>query len=111
MNKIVMKIQLKRKNKSYKDISTDKEYYVIGIEADDFRILSDEGIPYLYPHNLFTIVDESECSDWQTEYDADGARYSYSPELGSVGFFEDYFDGNEEAVKIFNEYLKKRFLL
>jgi hypothetical protein len=80
---------------------------IIGIEADDLRLLNDEGQPYLYPHNLFVVVDGEEPADWQTEYGEEGERYAYSPELGRPGFFEDYFDGNPAAIHAFHHYLAK----
>ena len=34
-----MIVKLKLKNPSYPDLSEDQPYFVIGIEADDYRIL------------------------------------------------------------------------
>ncbi len=31
----------------------------------------------------------------------DGERYAYSPPLNGVGFFEDFFDSEENAVSLF----------
>jgi hypothetical protein len=39
---------------------------VIGREADDFRLFNARGQPYLYPHQLFDIVDAHEPEDWVT---------------------------------------------
>lgn len=89
----------------YQDLTIGNIYNVIGIEADDFRIINDEGQPYLYPPALFSIVDKNEPEDWLTEYGEDGERYAYPPELGQVGFFEDYFDDDPKAIAIFRQYL------
>jgi hypothetical protein len=49
---------------------------VIGIEADQFRILNDAGRPFLYPPRLFSVLDDREPSDWITEIGDAGERYS-----------------------------------
>ena len=43
-----MIVRLQRKNTRYPDLTPGQDYVVIGIEADDLRILSDQGRPYLY---------------------------------------------------------------
>ncbi len=96
-----MIVRLKESNPNYPDLTPDQPYFVIGIEADDYRILNDYGKPYLYPPQLFEVVDAREPVIWRTEYGDDGERYSYPPELNGVGFFEDYFDGKNEALSRF----------
>ena len=96
-----MIVQLKRRNSRYPDLTPKQHYVVIGIEADDFRILSDRGQPYLYPHRLFEVVDASEPADWVQDTGGDGERYAYPPALAAVGFFEDYFDGKKSEVSTF----------
>ncbi len=86
------------------DFTLGKIYEVIGIEADDFRILNDWGSPYLYPRNLFVAVDPREPEEWVTEWGAEGERYSYPKELSAAGFFEDYFEGDEKARATFAAY-------
>ena len=93
---------------NYPDLTVGNVYQVIGIEADDYRILNDEGQPYLYPYTLFIVVDAEEPAEWETEYGEAGERYAYPPELNAPGFFEDYFDGHPEAVQTFRRYLNKQ---
>jgi len=50
-----MTVKLKQRNIDYPDLTPGQSYVVIGIEADDYRILNDHGRPYLYPHDLFEI--------------------------------------------------------
>lgn len=95
-----MIVRLKQKNPALPDLTPDQPYFVIGIEANGYRILNDSGKPYLYSPNLFEIVDPQEPSIWVTEYGDDGERYSYPPELKEAGFFEDYFDGKENALRV-----------
>ena len=94
-------MKLKERMLDYPDLSPEEPYFVIGIEADDFRILNDCGKPYLYPSRLFEIIDSREPSIWISEYGDDGERYSYPPALHEPGFFEDYFDGKSEALSKF----------
>jgi len=64
-----MIVKLKEKNPEYPDLSPNQPYFIIGIEADDYRLLNE--------------------------------RYSYPPVLKEAGFFEDYFDGKDEALSHF----------
>jgi hypothetical protein len=81
---------------------------VIGIEADDLRILNDQGRPYLYPSRLFEIVSPYEPKDWVTELGDDGERYAYPAPLNDRGFFEDFFDDKKEAVAAFWQIVNQR---
>jgi hypothetical protein len=96
-----MIIKLKAPNAGYPDLSEGQAYFVIGIEADDFRILNDAGRPYLYPADLFIIVDSTEPKDWVGELGDDGERYAYPPQLSRPGFFEDLFDHDANATSTF----------
>jgi len=96
-----MTVKLKRKSSKYRDLSTRQPYVVIGIEADDFRILNKMGRPYLYPKHLFVLVDKRTPADWVTECGEDGERYAYPPALNKPGFFEDFFDHKSKAINTF----------
>lgn len=61
-----MTVKLHRKNAKYPDLTQRQPYVVIGIEADDYRILNDAGRPYLYPRAVFQVVDAREPEDWLT---------------------------------------------
>jgi hypothetical protein len=103
-----MIVKLKKKSSEYGDLTPGQPYFVIGIEADDYRILNDFGKPYLYPPYLFELVDSREPSTWITDYGEDGERYSYPSLLNEPGFFEDYFDGKGEALSKFWHVINKR---
>jgi hypothetical protein len=103
-----MIVKLKKKNSGYRDLTFDQPYVVIGIEADDFRILNDAGRPFLYPPELFRIVDSEEPNDWVTEFGEDRERYSYPPILNRPGFFEDFFDEKRKAVVTFWRVVNQR---
>ena len=103
-----MIVKLLKKQANYPDLTPHQTYAVIGIEADDFRILNDRGKPYLYPKELFVVVDPREPEDWVTEVGDDGERYAYPPPLNTTGFFEDFFDGQEDAVAVFWHVVNQR---
>jgi hypothetical protein len=103
-----MIVQLHAGDSQYPDLTPGQPYVVLGIEADDLRILNDQGRPYLYPHQLFAVVDAREPDDWVNERGEDHERYAYPPPLNSGGFFEDYFDGKPEAVATFWRVMNRR---
>jgi len=96
-----MIVKLRRKNSRYADLNHRQNYVVIGIEADDFRLLNDQGRPYLYPSRIFEVVDFHKPESWVTTVGDDGERYAYPPPLNARGFFEDFFDGATTAVAAF----------
>jgi hypothetical protein len=103
-----MIVKLQRKNLCYPDLTPSQSYVVLGIEADDFRIVNDQGRPYLYPSRLFEIINHREPADWVTEYGDDGERYAYPPSLNTCGFFEDFFDAKKDAVATFWQVVNQR---
>ena len=76
-------------------------YVVIGIEADDYRIVDDYNDPCLYDPTCFELIDATEPEFWQCEMGAEGERYCYPHEYNQPGFFEDYHDGIPEVVSEF----------
>ena len=103
-----MIVKLKEGNLDFSDLSIGQSYFVIGIEADDFRILNDNGKPFLYPSGIFEVVDSREPETWVTEFGEDGERYAYPPILKEPGFFEDFFDGKEAARSKFWRVINER---
>lgn len=96
-----MIVKLKKPDPRYRDLTLGQLYHVIGIEANELRIINNVGRPFLYPPDLFSVVDAREPRDWVTEFGDDGERYSYPPLLNRPGFFEDYFDQRAKAVATF----------
>ena len=95
----LVKTQSNEDDYTVTSLSVGKEYTVIGIEGDDYRIIcEDDNEPYLYPPDCFEIIDSSIPDFWVTEFGEDGERYSYPPSWKKVGFFEDYFD-NVKKIK------------
>ena len=105
-----MIVKLRRKQTRYPDLTPGLSYVVIGIEADDFRILNDQGRPYLYPSRLFKIIDPYKPRDWVTERGEDGESYAYPLPLNAAGFFEDFFDAKPKAVATFWRIVNQRLV-
>ncbi len=103
-----MIVKLKRRTAKYSDLTAGQPYIVIGIEADDFRILNDLGRPFLYPASLFTLVDKREPLDWLTAFGDDGERICISPAAEHPGFLEDFFDDKRKAVTTFWRVVNQR---
>ena len=96
-----MIVKLRQEVEEYPDLTYGQHYVLIGIEADDFRLLNNQGRPYLYPHHLFEVIDPHKPSEWVTEIGEAGEVYAYPPKLNEPGFFEDFFDGEKGAVSTF----------
>ena len=96
-----MIVKLRQPFEEYSDLTYGQFYVLIGIEADDFRLLNDRGRPYLYPPHFFEVVDPQKPSEWVTEIGEAGEVYAYPPKLNEVGFFEDFFDDEKGAVSTF----------
>ncbi|HQZ72325.1 MAG TPA: hypothetical protein PK826_13480 [Anaerolineae bacterium] len=95
----------------YPDLTAGQPYVVIGIEADDFRLLNDQGQPYLYPATLFDVLDAREPRDWVIAFGDEGERYAYPQSLNGTGFFEDFFDARRPAVSTFWRVVNQRLAL
>ena len=106
-----MIVQLRHLHPDYPDLTPNQPYVVIGIEADDLRLLNDHGCPYLYSLDLFEVIDGREPNDWKTEIGDDGERYAYPVPLNTAGFFEDFFDDDEQTVATFWRVVNQRLAL
>lgn len=97
------------------NLSTNKIYEVIGIESDDYRLLSDindkcdGNKPYLYEKEYFKIIENTEPEFWETKFGEDGERYSYPIEFNTIGFFEDFHNGDEEFIIKFWKIIKDKY--
>lgn len=87
-------------------LSANRQYLVLGISADAFRLLDDEDDPVLHEPDLFDVIDGTEPNDWVFEYGEDGERYEHAAELPRYAW-EDYHDRVEEAVQAVQAYLRR----
>lgn len=106
-----MIFKLKSNESQYSDLTPQQSYIVIGIEADDYRILNDDGRPYLYPQDGFEIENSYEPEDWIPELGEEGERYAYPPALNAPVFFEDFFDVNKQAIAQFWRVINQRLIM
>lgn len=102
-----MIVELRQRSRRYTDLSLGQEYVVLGIEADDLRVLSDGGKPHLYPRSIFRVTDATRPRSWLVEQGEDGEEYAYPEPLNAIGFFEDFFDQKPRAVSTFWQYINE----
>jgi hypothetical protein len=105
--RIVMKVTPLKKQDDFWSVTPGKEYVVIGLDHDSYRIVDDMGEPILLPKDGFEIIDNTIPGDWIWERYSEDEYYADPPELHARGFYEDYFDGKHEARKQFVEAMKK----
>jgi hypothetical protein len=92
-------------------LTPNTEYWVIGFDDENYRVLDDNKEPILYPKYLFEIIDKKYSDDWvKVSYD-DGEYFVDPPELSDIYFYEKYFDGDKETREVFRQYCLKKGLL
>lgn len=90
-------------------LSPTREYRVLGIEGDRYRLLSGDGAtdgPYLFNRHLFSRVDPTEPEDWISEFNEDWERFTRPPEFGPYTW-DEYFEGNPAAAEKVRAYLER----
>lgn len=83
------------------------QYEVIGIDDTCFRIVDESSEPVLHPMSFFVDVEISPPNGWVTRHFEDGQYEATPPEFAILGFFEDYADGQANALHIFRDYIQK----
>ena len=93
-------------------LTEGKEYVVLSIFIDQrkkllFRLIGDDGrIPAIYDSQLFSIISSNIPQNWITKVEE--GYMELSPETWSrIGFWEEYFEGESTAKKIFEEEREK----
>ena len=103
-----MKVRFKRSWwKTYGTLTPGNVYRVVGIEADDLRIIDDVGEPILFAPHAFDVVQADEPSNWISRRGEDGERYAYPTELSARGFFEDWHDGVPQSRAKLSAYVNR----
>lgn len=103
---VILKDNIQKPFGKQHKLTARKHYTVIGIEANYYRILDDTKDPVLFSPNLFNLIDETIPRNWITWFGEEGEKYSYPPELKEIGFFEDFHEGKQKAIKAFNKFLE-----
>ncbi len=105
-----MKIQSNRlANKSH-HLKPGIVYEVIGLDWSMYRIIDEGNMPALYPKKYFDVVDPTIPKNWVWKKFEDKTYYAAPPEFAEPGFFERWYEHEESARKIFDEYLIKNNL-
>lgn len=86
-------------------LTVGREYEVLGIECDSYRLLDDAGEPVLFDPKCFEVVEPQEPVFWISRVGDEGERYAYPPGWGVPGFFEAWHDGDEVVRRVFAEQL------
>ncbi|GAB2191562.1 hypothetical protein MAH1_31750 [Sessilibacter sp. MAH1] len=94
------------KNSSW--LTVGKEYHVLSVfiadsQPAEYRLLSDDGrTPGMYKADQFELVNKKLPSSWVANYEAE-SYFELAPKLWvEPGFWESYFDGEPDAVDVFN---------
>lgn len=107
--KIKINLENLKKFDEFKDFTPERWYEVITIEQGDYRIIPDKVGPYLYPKEMFDIVDSQRPAEWITTYEEENGEILESagpPALLERGFFDRYFQNDPKAILIFNRYIE-----
>jgi hypothetical protein len=82
----------------HQGITAGEEYFVIGLNQVELRIVDDNGEPILYPKELFEVTDPNLPAGWRfCEYE-DG-EYYLDPIVASVpGFYEEFFGSDGDHI-------------
>ena len=104
----MLKVRAHRRASKPNGITVGKEYVVVGVSSNYFRVVNDYDEPTLFKCTCFDIIDGAISEDdWVCHLGEEGEVYANPPGLHLPGFYEDYFDDKEYAIKRFQEYLDK----
>jgi hypothetical protein len=82
-------------------LTAAREYSVIGLDYESYRVVDDYGEPIVLPKLGFRIVDEAIPDEWVWDRYSDDEYCSGPKELEIGGFHERYFDGEREVMATF----------
>jgi hypothetical protein len=99
-------VPLTRSNEFW-SLTPGREYVVIGVDHESYRVVDDKGEPILFPKEGFRVVDDAIPQDWVWDRQGDDEYYGGPAALQIPGFYEDFFEGQREAVEQFTHYLQQ----
>lgn len=102
-----MKVRMIENGPMVQCLTPGREYDVIGLDHESYRVIDDKGEPILFSKTLFSVTDDRVPDDWIWDRYADDEYYANPPELHEPGFYEDLFDHKPDAVSRFDSYLRK----
>lgn len=89
------------------DVTIGKKYVVLALEGNDYRLVGDEGRPYLYPREAFKVIDKSGDDEWTMFRDSDDIAYCGPSVLILGTVFDDYFEQLASAIAIVEPYVRR----
>jgi hypothetical protein len=87
-------------------LKAGKEYVVLGIDDENYRVLTETGDPALISKKDFEIIDDLIPDDWIWKFYDDGEYFADPKGLDETGFYEDLFDKKSYAMDRFINYLR-----
>ncbi len=88
-------------------LTPGNQYEVIGIEGTWLRIINDRGEPILYPPEAFDVTETRAPEDWIWDWYSADEYYANPAVFNARGFYERYFDGNQDAKDVFLNYVRQ----
>ncbi len=82
-----MKVRMKDNAPGVNFLTRGKEYEVIGLDHESFRVLDDKREPILFPKSFFLVVDNRISEDWIWDRYSSDEFYANPPELHEPGFY------------------------
>lgn len=102
-----MKVRMKENGAPVSYLTPGKDYDVIGLDHESFRLVDDKGEPILFSKTLFSVIDDRIPDDWIWVRYAEDEFYANPPELHEPGFYEDFFDHKTDAIKRLDDFRQK----
>lgn len=90
-------------------LSIGREYHVLSVNMDDgsplkFQLIGDDGqSPAYHDANQFEVVCNEIPEDWIIDFVSKSYLRLFPKAWSEPGFWEAYFDGEPEAVNLFNK--------
>lgn len=88
-------------------LTKGREYFVVGLDNEHYRIVNDANEPILYPKECFIANEREVPKDWVKRDYPDGEYHIDPPECAYPGFYEEFFDGNNQIRQQFKDVLMR----
>ena len=103
--KVVLRNPMAPDGRVFRHLAIGREYEVLGIECDAYRIIDEKGEPVLFETLCFEVTDPSEPAFWQSVISDENERFAYPPGWNVPGFFEAWHEENQLIRDIFSAQL------
>ncbi len=86
------------RGQEHRGLSSDGEFYVLGVDEENYRLINRNGEPILYPKDLFEVLDASIPSGWHFHDYEDGEYHLQPARTAEPGFYEDWHGSDGDRV-------------